>query len=153
MTWNEQKTPVELLYTCVLTCIRTISLLDPSTSLNKSNSCNLKFEIFVYFFDFIVIDTYKNPIVTISMIIIKHRISSSSTCLLLSSPNCRVCLHCELIYRSVRVTESSTNAADEVRAKHVARASVSMHAHEWDHLYSGIKKKPPIPTYLVIIKV
>ena len=49
----------------------------------------------------------------------------------------------------MRVAGHSTNAADSVQR--VVRASVSM--HEWDYLYSLIKKSLTVPAYLVMIEV
>ena len=53
----------------------------------------------------------------------------------------------------MRVAEDSTDAADAVRATHMAQASVSMRTHEWDYLSWWIKKSLTIPAHLAMMKV
>ena len=53
------------------------------------------------------------------------------------------------------VAERNTNAVDAVCAicVHGTSVGIYMREHEWDYLYSWIKKKLTIPAYLVMIKV
>ena len=65
--------------------------------------------------------------------------------------NWRVCLHCEMIKKSVCVAEQMQQT---LWVSYAWRGRwESVHMREWDYLCSWIKESLPIPAYFVMIKV